>query len=91
MTSMIEGDNGNLFMDELIMSVVWLGLPRTRAAGQRSSTRGKSGIVVIGTSAGGVKVLSKIVEQLPNDLNAAIFYRIAYLSLSALQFIWDAY
>jgi two-component system chemotaxis response regulator CheB len=30
-------------------------------------------IVVIGTSAGGVKALSKIVEQLPDDLNAAIF------------------
>jgi two-component system chemotaxis response regulator CheB len=30
-------------------------------------------IIVIGTSAGGVKALSTIVEQLPNDLNAAIF------------------
>jgi two-component system, chemotaxis family, protein-glutamate methylesterase/glutaminase len=30
-------------------------------------------IIVIGTSAGGVKVLSTIIGQLPNDLNAAIF------------------
>jgi two-component system, chemotaxis family, protein-glutamate methylesterase/glutaminase len=30
-------------------------------------------IIVIGTSAGGVKALSTIVEQLPDDLNAAIF------------------
>ena len=30
-------------------------------------------IIVIGTSAGGVKALSTIVEQLPHDLNAAIF------------------
>jgi two-component system chemotaxis response regulator CheB len=30
-------------------------------------------IIVIGTSAGGVKALSNIVEQLPNNLNAAIF------------------
>jgi two-component system, chemotaxis family, protein-glutamate methylesterase/glutaminase len=30
-------------------------------------------IIAIGTSAGGVKALSAIVEQLPNDLNAAIF------------------
>ena len=30
-------------------------------------------IIVIGTSAGGVKALSTIVEQLPKDLNAAIF------------------
>jgi two-component system, chemotaxis family, protein-glutamate methylesterase/glutaminase len=30
-------------------------------------------IIVIGTSGGGVKALSTIVEQLPKDLNAAIF------------------
>lgn len=30
-------------------------------------------IIVIGTSAGGVEALITIVEQLPNDLNAAIF------------------